>query len=129
MLENSRKFEVVDPFGRAWDVEFRWHQNGITIRHADTVDVKYYISNDEERRELVVALPHPILTRLSQKLHRTITDPWCMMLAGLHVRHMISNWDDMERVLATATEQELASYADQIEKAEGEVRERAALYR
>ena len=39
---NYRMFEAgPDPFGRHWQVEFRWLQTGISIRHADTVDVKF----------------------------------------------------------------------------------------
>jgi hypothetical protein len=42
MADNSRRFEAgPDPFGRTWQVEFRWLQTGISIRHADTVDVKF----------------------------------------------------------------------------------------
>ena len=50
MPENYRRFSVNDPFGRTWDVEFRWQQNAISIRHADAIDCKYYISAGEERR-------------------------------------------------------------------------------
>ena len=58
MSENLRRFSVNDPFGRCWDAEFRWQQNAISIRHADAIDCKYYVSTGEERRELVVSLPH-----------------------------------------------------------------------
>ncbi len=60
-----RRFQVADPFGRTWDVEFRWQQNAISIRHADAVDCKYYISCGDEKRELVVALRHPDLLRVA----------------------------------------------------------------
>ena len=36
MPENFRAFEAgPDPFGQTWQVEFRWIQNAISIRHAD----------------------------------------------------------------------------------------------
>ncbi len=42
MPDNFRRFQAgPDPFGRVWEVEFRWLQTGISIRHADTVDVKF----------------------------------------------------------------------------------------
>ena len=51
MIENFRRFQAgPDPFGRTWDVEFRWQQNGISIRHADTVDVKFHLSRDGDDR-------------------------------------------------------------------------------
>src|SRR5690606_21714904 len=38
MADNLRSFQAgPDPFGRMWNVEFRWLQTGISIRHADTV--------------------------------------------------------------------------------------------
>jgi hypothetical protein len=45
MNDQSRLFEAgPDPFGRTWKVQFRWLQTGISIRHADTVDVKFWVS-------------------------------------------------------------------------------------
>ena len=44
MLDNFRRFQAgPDPFGRTWEVEYRWLQTGISIRHADTVDVKFIL--------------------------------------------------------------------------------------
>jgi hypothetical protein len=61
MSDQSRLFEAgPDPFGRMWKVQFRWLQTGISIRHADTVDVNFWISTDgSEPEEKVIALPHP----------------------------------------------------------------------
>jgi hypothetical protein len=71
MMENFRRFEVgPDPFDRNWIVEFRWLQTGISIRHADTVDVKFQLISGEEVQEKVIALPHPDLLALSRKLGR-----------------------------------------------------------
>ena len=51
MIENFRRFETTDPFGRNWLVEFRWLQNGISIRHSDTVDVKFQLIRGEDIEE------------------------------------------------------------------------------
>ena len=49
MVENFRKFNAgPDPFGRTWNVEFRWLQTAISIRHADTVDVKFEVATEGE---------------------------------------------------------------------------------
>ena len=63
---NYRQFEAgPDPFGRTWQVEFRWLQTGISIRHADTVDVKFAVSSDGiDPEEKVIALPHPALLQI-----------------------------------------------------------------
>ena len=65
-MQNFRRFEAgPDPFGRVWQVEFRWLQTGISSRHADTVDVKFVLwTTDEPKQEKVLALPHPDLLAL-----------------------------------------------------------------
>lgn len=117
MIENFRRFEAgPDPFGRKWLVEFRWLQTGISIRHADTVDVKFQLVNGEDVQEKVVALPHPELLKLSAEAGRPLTDAWCMKLAGLHIRHMIETDRDMEKVLVTATYEDMERYNELLER-------------
>ena len=112
MIDNFRRFEVgPDPFGRRWTVEYRWLQNGISIRHSDTVDVKFQLVRGEDMEEKVVALPHPDLLELSRKLNRPLTDPWCMKLAALHLHEMIETDRDMEKILVTPLLSDLERYA------------------
>jgi hypothetical protein len=111
MPENSRRFEAgPDPFGRIWHVEFRWLQTGISIRHADTVDVKFVLwTEGEEKQERVIALPHPLLLELSQETGHPVTDPWCLKLAGAHLRRMIESGEDFEKVLVTLSAADLSA--------------------
>jgi len=110
MKENVRRFEAgPDPFGRTWQVEFRWLQTGISIRHADTVDVKFVLwTEDEPKQEKVLALPHALLLALSEKTGHPLSDGWCLMLAGRHLRHMIETGEDLEKTLVTLSESDLA---------------------
>jgi hypothetical protein len=116
MVENFRRFQTeADPFGRVWDVEYRWVQNGISIRHADTVDVKFNIwTVDEPKQERVIALRHPDLLRLSAERGEPLTDPWCMKLAALHLKRMIETDEDMEKTLVTVSYDDLARHASQL---------------
>lgn len=112
MVENFRNFETgPDPFGRSWKLTFRWQQNAISIRHADTIDVKYELECDGEKQEKVVALPLPLLLKVSAALKRGITDAWVMKLGGLHLIEMISTWQDMDNQLVTANIEEISAYA------------------
>lgn len=113
MLQNFRRFQCgPDPFGRIWEVEFRWLQTGISIRHADTVDVKFLIwTRDEEPQERVIALPHADLIELSQQTGHPITDPWCARLAAQHLKHMIESGEDLEKTLVTVTPEALRAAA------------------
>jgi hypothetical protein len=103
MLDNARRFQAgPDPFGRTWEVEFRWLQTGISIRHADTVDVKFVLwTEGEEKQEKVMALPHPGLLELSRETGHPLTDPWCMRLAAQHLKYMIESGEDLEKTLVT----------------------------
>jgi hypothetical protein len=116
MLQNFRNFTIgPDPFGRTWQAYFRWLQNGISIRHADTVDVKFGISTEGvPSEERVIALPHPALLALSEKLRHPITDTWCMKLAALHLKHMLETGEDMEKTLVTTQPAEIEQYAREL---------------
>ena len=116
MSEQARLFEAgPDPFGRMWRVQFRWLQTGISIRHADTIDVKFFVSTgDDPPEEKVIALPRAALLGLAQASHRSISDPYCLRLAAAHLRHMIETSEDMEKTLVTLSPEELAAYDSEL---------------
>jgi hypothetical protein len=113
MPENVRRFTAgPDPFGRSWDVEFRWLQTGISIRHADTVDVKYLLQAEgEPKQEKVIALPHADLLALANESQHSLSDPWCMKIAAGHLCHMIESGEDLEKTLVTLSPSELRAAA------------------
>ena len=115
MNENFRRIEVADPYGQNWTVEYRWQQTAISIRHSDSVDVKFQLQSGEDVQEKVVALMFPHLMKLSSTNSRAITDPWCMKLAALHIKTMIQTDRDMEKVLVTPSLPELEKYADALD--------------
>lgn len=117
MIQNFRDFEAgADPFGDTWKVRFGWLQTAIAIRHSDSVDVKYFLSNGREEIERVVALMHPDLLVLSAELGRPLTDSWCMKLAALHLQHMIETGEDFDRTLVTVAPGQLRRYAAILEE-------------
>jgi len=119
MPENFRRFRAgPDPFGRTWEVEFQWLQTAISIRHADTVDVKYYLwAEGEPKQEEVMALPHADLLALSKEAGHPLTDAWCMKLASRHLAHMIESAQDMEKTLVTLSPGDLARAAGLLQPA------------
>ncbi len=118
MVDQSRLFEAgPDPFGRMWKVQFRWLQTGISIRHADTVDVKFFVTPDGgATEEKVIALPHPELLKITVERGRKLTDPLCMRLAAAHLRRMIETSEDMDKTLVTVSPEELAAYDRQLHR-------------
>ena len=117
MLENFRQFQAgPDPFGRNWQVHFNWLQTGISIRHADTVDVKFAASPaGEPFEERIIALPHPALLLVSDKVGHPLTDAWCLKIAALHLKHMIESGEDFEKTLVTPLAEEIERYARQLQ--------------
>jgi len=101
MPADFRRFAAADPFGRVWEVEFLWQQNAISIRNADTVDVKFELSSGDARVVKVIALLHPYLLELSRKAARPLSDPWCSRLGALHLKYMIETGEDMDKTVVT----------------------------
>jgi hypothetical protein len=119
MPDNFRRFQAgPDPFGRMWEVEFQWLQTGISIRHADTVDVKFYLwTEGEQKQEKVLALPHPGLLILSKETGHALTDAWCLKLAGTHLKAMIESGEDWEKTLITLSLEDLRRDAGSLQPA------------
>jgi len=119
-MHNFRQFEAgPDPFGRKFQVYFKWLQTAITLRHSDTVDVKFVLVGDEgHRSEKTIALPHPDLLRLGGEMGRFLDDPWCSRLAASHLAHLISTGEDIEKDLITAGYDDLKRYATELAQEE-----------
>ena len=118
-MRNFRQFEVgPDPFGRKWQVLFKWLQTAISLRHSDTVDVKFVLESEGERVQKQIALPHADLLELSRRTGHEITDAWCSRLAAVHLQHMVESGEDLEKDLVTIRPAELAEHAAEIAREE-----------
>lgn len=120
---NFRQFDAgPDPFGRKYQVFLKWLQTAISIRHADTVDVKFVIVDENGgESQKTIALPHADLMRLSRETGRSMDDAWCGRMAALHLQYLISTGEDLEKDLVTVPLSDLTRYAAEIaqmEKAE-----------
>lgn len=116
MFENFRNFEVIDLFGRTWKANFLWQQNGISIRHADTVDVKFELLSGDTRETKAVALAHPDLLALSRKAGRPVTDAWCSLLAALHLKQTIETGEDLDKQLLAPSLAMLERHQQELER-------------
>ena len=119
-MTNFRQFEAgPDPFGRKFQVLFKWLQTAISIRHADTVDVKFIIIDESDARtEKTIALPHADLVRVTRETGRALEDPWCARIAAMHLQHLIATGEDMEKDLVTLLPADLKSYAAELARLE-----------
>ena len=117
---NFREFEAgPDPFGGKCQVFFKWLQTAISLRHSDTVDVKFILVDDNGgRSEKTIALPHAALQQVSREINRLMDDPWCSRLAAMHLLHLVATGEDMEKELVTLTAADLKRYATELARAE-----------
>src|SRR5258705_12608219 len=117
---NFREFEAgPDPFGRKFQVLLKWLQTAISIRHADTVDVKFILVDENGgKTEKTIALPHAELLRVSSKTKRPMDDAWCGRIGALHLIYLVSTGEDMEKDLVTLNSSEIETYAAEIAKQE-----------
>ena len=113
---NYREFDAgPDPFGRKFHVYFKWLQPAISLRHADTVDVKFVIAEEGGASvEKTIAMQHADLVRLSKENSRRLDDPWSARLAAIHLVHLISTGEDIEKDLVTVTPADLKRYAAEL---------------
>jgi hypothetical protein len=124
---NFREFDAgPDPFGRKYQVYLKWLQTAISIRHADTVDIKFILVDDAgNETEKTIALVHPELLRISRETNRPMEDAWCGRIAAFHLMHLVTTGEDLEKDLVTPSGKELEAYAAEIarlEKAELQAR-------
>jgi hypothetical protein len=116
-----REFEAgPDPFGHKFRVFLKWLQTAISIRHADTVDVRFVLTDENGvRTEKTIALPHADLLRVSRETSRSVDDPWCGRIAALHLRYLVETGDDLEKDLVTVLPADLKRHAADLAKLEG----------
>jgi hypothetical protein len=116
MADQIRLFEAgPDPFGRMWKVQFRWLQTAISIRHADTIDVKFTVTPEGgDPEEKVIALPQVALLSVCESHGHPLTDPVCMRIAAAHLRYMIETSEDMDKTLVTLGPEEIAAYDEKL---------------
>jgi hypothetical protein len=117
---NFREFEAgPDPFGRKFQVMFKWLQTAISLRGADTVDVRFILTDENGgRTEKTIALPHASLLDVSREISRDMDDPWCARLAALHLLHVVETGEDMEKDLVTVVPADLKRYAGELARAD-----------
>jgi hypothetical protein len=119
-MQNFRQFEAgPDPFGRKFQVLFKWMQTAISLRHADTVDVKFILVDENGgRTEKTIALPLADLLRVAKEAGRQMDDPWCSRLGAMHLQRLVETGEDMEKDLVTVSAADLKNYAASLADAE-----------
>ena len=85
--------------GESYQVEFCWLQTAISLRHSDTVDVKFLVNVTGK----IVALPHAALEQAFRQAGVPLTDEWCIRIAARHLREALESGAEAEKDLLTLT--------------------------
>jgi hypothetical protein len=94
-------------------------QTAISIRHSDTVDVKFILEDEDGgKSEKTIALPHADLQHVAKDLGRKMDDPWCSRIAALHLLYLVQTGEDMEKSLVTLPVADIKRHAEELAKAE-----------
>jgi hypothetical protein len=116
-MENFRDFEIgPDPFGRTWHVLFKYLQTGISIRHADSVDVCFLLESGDEKLKRVVVLSHPDLIAYAKRKGSQVSDTWCSRIASFKLKHVIENGEDLEKEYLVVSPHEIEQFDYAIRK-------------
>jgi hypothetical protein len=127
-METFRDFQIgPDPFGQTWHVLFKYLQTGISIRHSDSVDVRFVLENGTEGMQKTVVLLHAEIREYAERNSRKISDAWCSRIARLKLQRAIENAEDMEKDYLLVTPKEIEEFDGAIRKwEEAWVKEHAA---
>ena len=105
---DDKNFEVTSEItGERFTVEFRWLQTAISLRHSDTVDVKFLVNGQGQ----VIGLPHAALEEACRQAGVPLTDPLCRRLAARHLEFVLRAGEDSEKELITLTRERVAELA------------------
>jgi hypothetical protein len=120
-MENFRDFDAgVDPFGHSWHAWMKYLQTGISIRHSDSVDVRYVLDNGDDKIEKTIVLQNEDLRAYSKRTGRTISDAWCSRLAMCKLLYTIETAEDIEKDYLPVTPAEIEAFDKKIVKWEEE---------
>jgi hypothetical protein len=121
VMKNFRDFEAgPDPFGRTWHVLFKYQQNAISIRHSDSIDVCFLLSNGGETMHKIVVIQHLDIRHYAQRTGRVISDTWCSRIGMLHIKHAVETAEDLEKEYLAVTPREIEEYDAAIQQWEKE---------
>lgn len=86
---------------------------GISLRHSDTVDVKFLVNGTG----VVLALPHAAFAEYRRKTGRALTDQDAMQMASLALKQMLERGEQANVPLLTLSSEQTLELAGHIHSA------------
>ena len=108
------EFLVHSPLeGEAYQCRFHTLVTGISLRHSDTVDVKFLVNGTG----VVLALPHAAFAEYRRKTGRALTDRDAIQIAGLALKELLERGERVDTPLLTLSGEQTLELAEQIHSA------------
>ena len=88
-----RKFECVSQAGGTrYHCSFIFLQTAISLRHSDTVDVRYLVNG----KRITVALPHVAFAEYNRRAGRDLTDEEAGAIAARYLKEVLEKGGEVE---------------------------------
>ena len=111
---NYAEFAVRSPLdGTAYQCRFHTLVTGISLRHSDTVDVKFLVNGTG----VVLALPHAAFAEYRRKTGRALTDRDAIWVAALALKELLERGERVDVPVLTLSGGQTLELAEQIHSA------------
>ena len=96
--------------GKNYHCRFHTLMTGISLRHSDTVDVKFLVNG----KGTVIALPHSAVAEYRRQPGRSLTDADIVQIAGWFLKELLEKGDWTEESMVTVSPQQTLELADRV---------------
>ncbi|MCH7477711.1 MAG: hypothetical protein IIA14_06380 [SAR324 cluster bacterium] len=97
--------------GKTYHCRFSTLMTGISLRHSDTVDVKFLVDG----KGVVIALPHSAFAEHERRTGRALTDAMAIQMAGLFLKELLEKGEAVEEPFLTPAPKRAIELAGQAE--------------
>ena len=97
--------------GKTYRCRFHTLMTGISLRHSDTVDVKFLVDG----KGVVIALPHIVFAEHHRRTGRALTDAMAIQMAGLFLKELLEKGETVQEPLLTPAPKRAIELARQAE--------------
>jgi hypothetical protein len=105
------EFQVRSPLDqKTYHCRFHTLTTGISLRHSDTVDVKFLLNGVP----IVVALPHTAFAESRQARGRVLTDQDAIRMAGLALKQLLERGERLDMPLLTLSREQTLELAERV---------------
>jgi len=80
--------------GTVFQCHFVFLQNAISLRHSDTIDVRFLVNG----KRITVALPHVAFGEYARRAGAVLTDDQAAAVAALYLTESLENGGDVENM-------------------------------